>query len=74
MLLNKIGSKFVIFVIRVYQKFISPIKPKRIKCRFHPTCSNYGIEAVNKYGFFKGTIDRLKRCNPYNRDSCIDYP
>lgn len=70
-------SKILIFGVRFYQKFISPIKPKRIKCRFHPTCSQYAIDAIKKYGAIKGTkktIDRLKRCNPYNRDSCIDYP
>ena len=38
-------------------------------CRFIPTCSNYGIEAINKYGAIKGsimTIKRIIRCNPMN--------
>ncbi|MCL9634669.1 membrane protein insertion efficiency factor YidD [Bacillus zanthoxyli] len=70
-------SKFLILGVKGYQKFLSPIKPKKIKCRFHPTCSQYAIDAVKKYGAVTGTkktINRLKRCNPYNRDSCIDYP
>ncbi|MFJ5625466.1 membrane protein insertion efficiency factor YidD [Peribacillus loiseleuriae] len=70
-------SKVLILCVRFYQKFVSPIKPKRIKCRFHPTCSNYAIGAIKKYGPIEGlkkTIKRLNRCNPHNRDSCIDYP
>ena len=37
-------------------------------CRYYPTCSNYAIEAINKYGFFKGwfiSIKRILRCNPF---------
>jgi len=63
--------------IKVYQKFLSPIKPKRVKCRFYPTCSQYALLSIEKYGALKGTkktINRLKRCNPYNTESCIDYP
>ncbi|WP_221412460.1 membrane protein insertion efficiency factor YidD [Peribacillus simplex] len=63
--------------VKVYQKFVSPIKPKQVKCRFHPTCSQYAIDAVRKYGPIEGikkTVNRLKRCTPYYRDSCIDYP
>ncbi|UOE54906.1 membrane protein insertion efficiency factor YidD [Cytobacillus oceanisediminis] len=70
-------SSILIIITRIYQKFLSPIKPKRVKCRFYPTCSGYAIQAIRKYGAVKGTkktINRLKRCNPYNRDSCIDYP
>ncbi|WP_184662895.1 membrane protein insertion efficiency factor YidD [Texcoconibacillus texcoconensis] len=67
----------LILLIKTYQRWLSPIKPKRIKCRFHPTCSTYAIQSIEKYGPLKGakkTINRLKRCNPYNRESCIDYP
>ncbi|MGG3383094.1 membrane protein insertion efficiency factor YidD [Heyndrickxia faecalis] len=76
-MLNKAFSAVLIAGVRFYQKIISPIKPKRIKCRFYPTCSQYAILAIKKYGAIKGTkktINRLKRCNPYNRESCIDYP
>ena len=45
------------------------------KCRFIPTCSNYGIEAIMRYGSIKGsylTIKRILRCNPFNRKSGYD--
>ncbi|MFN4285099.1 MAG: membrane protein insertion efficiency factor YidD [Lacibacter sp.] len=56
----------LIFLIRLYQYGISPlIGPK---CRFTPTCSQYGIEALRKYGPVKGlwlTLRRLSRCHPW---------
>ncbi|MDD2481016.1 MAG: membrane protein insertion efficiency factor YidD [Lutispora sp.] len=58
---------FIIFLIKIYQLIISPMSPG--KCRFVPTCSNYTIEAVKKYGGIKGTILGIKRvlkCNPFN--------
>lgn len=76
-MLNNLCTNIIIFLIRCYQKWISPIKPNRISCRFYPTCSQYGILAYQKYGLIQGTkklIDRLKRCRPDNRESCIDYP
>jgi uncharacterized protein len=51
--------------IRFYQQGISPLKPP--VCRFHPTCSQYGLEAIQKYGAAKGTwllVRRLARCHP----------
>jgi putative membrane protein insertion efficiency factor len=53
-------------LIRGYQLFISPILPS--SCRFTPTCSQYGIEAIKKHGPFKGgylTVRRIFRCNPW---------
>lgn len=71
-------KKLCVFFIRLYQNFISPqLRKKGIKCRFHPTCSNYGILAIQKYGVLKGvmkTWNRLYRCRPGNLESCIDYP
>lgn len=55
-------------LIRAYQKVISPALPPDT-CRFYPSCSHYGYQAIYKYGAFKGTgmaIWRLLRCNPYN--------
>lgn len=46
-------------------------------CRFYPTCSNYAVMALEKYGFFKGwymSFARIKRCNKEFTGSCIDYP
>ncbi len=45
------------------------------KCRFIPTCSNYGIEAISRYGAFRGTIltiKRIIRCNPFNKKKGYD--
>ena len=58
----------MIWLIRLYQKFISPLKPP--SCRFTPTCSAYAIEAFRKRGFFVGlilTVSRILRCNPFSR-------
>jgi len=52
-------------------------KRHKIICRFYPSCSNYAIKALEKYGFFKGwflTYKRIKNCNNDNTESCIDYP
>ncbi|MEM7114763.1 MAG: membrane protein insertion efficiency factor YidD [Chloroflexota bacterium] len=52
-------------IIRFYQKAISPALPPT--CRFTPSCSHYGYEAIEKYGFMKGgwmTIKRIGRCHP----------
>lgn len=59
--------KLVIILIKMYQKFISPLKPRT--CRFYPTCSEYSIKAIEKYGLIKGglkSIKRIIRCNPLN--------
>ena len=56
------------WLIRLYRRFISPIKPPC--CRFTPSCSAYALEAFEKRGFFVGfglTVWRLLRCNPFCR-------
>ena len=61
-------KKILIFLIKVYKKYISPLLPK--SCRFYPTCSEYAIEAVYKYGVLKGSIRiiyRILRCNPFSK-------
>ena len=66
--LVKIPQYLLLVLIRFYQKTISRALPANT-CRFHPTCSHYGYQAVYKYGFFKGfamTIWRILRCNPFN--------
>ncbi len=60
--------KFVISVLKIYKKFISPALPD--SCRFYPTCSEYAVAAVEKYGVLKGSIKsmyRIIRCNPFNK-------
>ncbi|WP_179395204.1 membrane protein insertion efficiency factor YidD [Lacticaseibacillus absianus] len=52
-------------VVRVYQRFISPLIPP--SCRYYPTCSTYMIQALRKHGALKGTVmglARILRCNP----------
>lgn len=64
-----------IWLIRLYQKWISPIKPPC--CRFYPTCSAYAVEAFRKRGFFVGfglTVWRLLRCNPFCRPGLDPVP
>ncbi|MBQ2719116.1 MAG: membrane protein insertion efficiency factor YidD [Clostridia bacterium] len=64
-----------VFLVRLYQKIISPIKPPC--CRFTPTCSAYAIEAFQKRGFFVGlflTVWRLLRCNPFCRGGYDPVP
>jgi len=61
-----IGS-LLIGAIRFYQRFISPIKPP--SCRFYPTCSNYAIEAIKRFGPIQGTLMaafRVLRCGPWS--------
>jgi uncharacterized protein len=55
-----------IFLIRIYQKVISPLFPGT--CRFTPTCSHYSVEAIKKFGVIKGIylgFKRIVKCNPW---------
>ncbi|WP_187263178.1 membrane protein insertion efficiency factor YidD [Pontibacter beigongshangensis] len=59
-------QKLFLGIIWVYQHLISPITPA--SCRYTPTCSNYAIEAIKKYGPFKGGwmgLKRIGRCHPW---------
>ena len=59
-------SKFLIGLIRLYQMTLSPFIGR--SCRYTPTCSNYGIEAIRKHGPLKGswlTLKRVLSCNPW---------
>jgi len=62
----------------IHKRLISPwLNKKGVYCRFYPSCSNYGILAIEKYGFFRGwykTILRVKKCVPDNYDSSVDFP
>ncbi|WP_028450205.1 membrane protein insertion efficiency factor YidD [Chitinibacter tainanensis] len=59
-------SRLIIALVKLYQLMISPLLGPR--CRFTPTCSQYSIEAIQKYGAAKGsylTVRRLCRCHPW---------
>ncbi|HEX9058864.1 MAG TPA: membrane protein insertion efficiency factor YidD [Clostridia bacterium] len=60
-------SGVLIGLVKFYQKYISAIKPK--SCRFYPTCSQYTVEALEKYGSMKGlylAVRRILKCHPFN--------
>jgi putative membrane protein insertion efficiency factor len=59
-------KKIFIIPVRLYQLIISPLIPNA--CRFHPTCSQYTIDAIKKYGVIKGIMmgmKRISRCHPF---------
>ena len=62
----KLPANILILLIKIYQYTLSPFIGRN--CRYTPTCSNYGIEAIRKYGAIKGgwlTIKRVVSCNPW---------
>ena len=64
----------LIFLIKLYQKI--PLSSHNA-CKYIPTCSNYGIEAINTYGSIKGsilTIKRILRCNPFSKGGYDPVP
>ena len=66
MTVKEILSLPLILLVRFYQKFISPYKPSC--CRFTPTCSQYALEALRKYGPLQGSwlaFKRIIRCHPW---------
>ena len=53
--------------IRIYQRMISPAFPRR--CKYHPTCSAYAVQAIQRFGILRGAVLaawRLLRCNPFS--------
>ena len=65
---------FLLWMIRFYRSAISPLCPPC--CRFIPTCSQYALEAVEKYGALKGgwlALRRLLKCHPFHRQETIEY-
>ncbi len=74
-MLKKICSRIFIFLIRFYQKCISPLFPAT--CRFQPTCSNYTLQSIKKHGPFKGLflgIKRISRCHPFHEGGYDPVP
>jgi putative membrane protein insertion efficiency factor len=59
--------------LRLYQLLVSPLFPAT--CKYHPSCSQYAIDAIRKHGPLKGSVKavwRLLRCNPWSRGG-VDY-
>jgi putative membrane protein insertion efficiency factor len=71
---NPLQAIFILLIIG-YQRFISPLLPPT--CRYSPSCSHYGVEALKKHGVFKGswlTISRILRCNPWTKGGYDPVP
>ncbi len=65
----------LIWLIKFYRKRISPNTPP--SCKFIPTCSQYGLEAIERFGAFKGgfmTLWRILRCNPFSKGGYDPVP
>ena len=74
-LLNRVIESVMLALIGFYRRFISPLIGPR--CRFTPTCSAYGLEAIQKHGPWKGgwlTVKRLLRCHPFTPCGCDPVP
>lgn len=68
-------KKILIAIIKGYQKYISPMRV--YKCPYYPTCSSYGLEAVETYGALKGglmALWRILRCNPFSKGGYDPVP
>ena len=68
-------KKILVFLIKFYQKEISPRKEPC--CKFYPTCSNYALKAIEQHGAFKGfflALYRFLRCNPFSKGGYDPVP
>lgn len=68
-------KRVLIALIRFYQTAVSPYK--RPCCKYYPTCSNYAVEAIERFGAFKGSflaLFRILRCNPFSRGGYDPVP
>jgi hypothetical protein len=60
-------KRLALLLIQFYRRFISPLTPPT--CRFYPTCSQYGFEAIERFGFIKGVyllLKRIVKCHPFH--------
>ena len=68
-------SRFLLALIRFYRRYLSPARPPC--CRYIPTCSEYALEAIGKYGAWKGSwlaLRRLLRCHPFHKGGYDPVP
>ena len=73
---NISAKNFLLWGIRFYQRNISGLKGYS-SCKYYPTCSCYGLEAIGKYGALKGgamTVWRILRCNPFSKGGYDPVP
>ncbi len=68
-------KRLLIALVKFYRKYISPLRPPC--CRYYPTCSQYALEALEKYGALKGgwlALRRILRCNPFHKGAHDPVP
>ncbi|MCR5176077.1 MAG: membrane protein insertion efficiency factor YidD [Anaerovibrio sp.] len=68
-------KRFMVFMINIYRSYISPLTPP--SCRYIPTCSEYAIIAIEKYGPMKGgylAVKRILRCHPFHKGGYDPVP
>jgi uncharacterized protein len=70
-------TALALLVVRGYRLLVSPVVPKTVggRCKYHPSCSRYALEALREFGFVRGsllTVWRLLRCNPWSHGG-VDY-
>ena len=74
-MINKIFAYLLIIIVKIYQLFISPIIGQN--CRYLPTCSEYTIECLEKFGIIKGTflsLKRISKCHPWGNHGYDPVP
>ena len=65
--MSRVARRLALVPVRGYQRLISPALPRR--CKYHPTCSAYAVQAIDSYGILRGAVLavwRLLRCNPFS--------
>ena len=75
-MITRIPRNCIIFLIKIYRKFFSKLKPFPT-CRYLPTCSQYAVEAIEKYGVFKGgflALKRILKCHPFGKSGYDPVP
>ncbi len=68
-------KRVALLLIRGYQRTLSPLLPA--SCRFVPSCSDYGYQAIEKYGIIRGgamAVWRIMRCNPFHKGGFDPVP
>jgi len=71
---KRLLTGLLLALIGAYQRWVSPAFPRR--CKYHPTCSAYAVEAISEFGALRGLVLgcwRLLRCNPWSHGG-VDYP
>lgn len=72
---GKLAILPAVLLIRVYQGTLAPFVGRQ--CRFHPTCSNFALEALDRHGLLRGmamTVRRIARCHPFSRGGYDPVP